>query len=59
MNPSRETLKLTSVTTSDSTEAVALVKVINDHKKETIKELQKIIKQNNYTNVYIQVLGQQ
>jgi len=55
--PLGETIKLTAA--SNSTEAVALIKVLSEPKEEVIKELQKVIKQNNYTNVYVQVLGQQ
>jgi len=55
--PPGETIKLTTV--SDYTEAAALIKVLPEPKEEVIKELQKVIKQNNYTNVYVQVLGQQ
>ena len=55
--PPGETIKLT--TASDYTEAAALIKVLPEPKEEAIKELQKVIKQNNYTNVYVHVLGQQ
>ena len=53
-----EPLKLSSVSAFEISEAVALVKP-TDHKKETVKELQKIVKQHNYTNMNVQLLGQQ
>ena len=55
--PPGETIKLT--TASEYTEVAVLIKVLPEPREEVTEELQKVIKQNNYTTVYVQVLGQQ